>query len=242
MSYSKKYRERTIEYRQAGHTLEETHQTFKVSGSTIQEWEKQLEETGDMGKKGLHRGFRKIDPEKLKAYVAEHPDAYQSEMAEAFGCSESGIRDALKRHKITREKRQRAIKSRISKKQQRIRTKFRACHQKRLPMWMNVALIHTCTGNTGVRCGDSSLFEFWFSNQLLPSLDKGTVIVMDNAAFHSKKRLLSAAQIAGCKLLFFPPYSPELSPIEKFWARLKRFLHKILPAASSFDDALFTAF
>ena len=104
MSYSKKYRERTIEYRQAGHTLEETHQTFKVSRSTIQKWEKQLKETGDLGKKELHRGFRKIDPEKLKAYVGEHSDAYQSEMAEAFGCSESGIRDALKRHKITRKK------------------------------------------------------------------------------------------------------------------------------------------
>ena len=104
MSYSKKYRERTIEYRQAGHTLEETHQTFKVSRSTIQEWEKQLKETGDLGKKELHRGFRKIDPEKLKAYVAEHPNAYQSEMAEAFGCSESSIRDALRRHKITRKK------------------------------------------------------------------------------------------------------------------------------------------
>ena len=104
MSYSKRYRERTIEYRQAGHTLEETHQTFKVSRSTIQNWERQLKETGDLGKKELHRGFRKIDPEKLKAYVVEHPDAYQSEMAEAFGCSESGIRDALRRHKITRKK------------------------------------------------------------------------------------------------------------------------------------------
>lgn len=97
MSYSKKYRERTIEYRQAGHSLEAAHQIFKVSKSTIQKWEKQLKETGDSGKKELHRSFRKIDPEKLKAYIAEHPDAYQSEMAEAFGCSESGIRDALRR-------------------------------------------------------------------------------------------------------------------------------------------------
>ncbi len=116
MSYSKKYRERTIEYRQAGHTLEETHQTFKVSKSTIQEWEKQLKETGDLEKKELHRGYRKIDPEELKAYVAEHPDAYQSEMAEAFGCSESGIRYALQRYGITRRKRQPATRSRISKK------------------------------------------------------------------------------------------------------------------------------
>ena len=137
MSYSKKYRERTIEYRQAGHTLEETHQVFKVSISTIREWEKQLKETGDLGKKELHRSFRKIDPEKLKAYVAEHPDAYQLEMAEAFGCSESGIRDALRRYKITRKKRRPAIRSRISKKQQRIWNKSRTYRQKRLPTWMN---------------------------------------------------------------------------------------------------------
>ena len=104
MSYSKDYRERTIEYRQAGHTLEETHQVFKISITTIRKWEKQLKETGDLEKKELHRSFRKIDPEKLKAYVAEHPDAYQTEMAKEFGCSESGIRDALQRHKITRKK------------------------------------------------------------------------------------------------------------------------------------------
>ncbi len=116
MSYSRKYRERTIEYRQAGHTLEETHQTFKVAQSTIQKWEKQLKETGSLEKKELHRSFRKIDPEKLRAYVAEHPDAYQSEMAEAFGCSESGIRDALRRNKITRKKRRPSTKSRTRKK------------------------------------------------------------------------------------------------------------------------------
>ena len=104
MSYSKKYRERTIEYRQNGHTLEQIHQIFKVSISAIQKWEKQLKEKGDLGKKELHWGSRKIDPEKLKAYVAEHPDAYQSEMVQVFGCSESGIRDALRRHKITRKK------------------------------------------------------------------------------------------------------------------------------------------
>ena len=116
MSYSKEYRERTIEYRQAGHTLEETRQIFKISITTIRKWEKQLKEKGNLEKKELHRSYRKIDPEKLKAYVAEHPDAYQSEMAKEFGCSESGIRDALRRDKITRKKRQRAIRSRIKKK------------------------------------------------------------------------------------------------------------------------------
>ncbi len=89
---------------------------------------------------------------------------------------------------------------------------------------------------------NSRLFEFWFSKQLLPSLDKGTVIVMDNASFHSKKRLSCATQKAGCRLLFLPPYSPELNPIENFWSWLKRFLRKILPSSPSFDDALSTAF
>ncbi len=82
---------------------------------------------------------------------------------------------------------------------------------------------------------DSRLFEFWFSQQLLPSRDKGTVIVMDNASFHSKKRLVSAAQNAGCKLIFLPRYSPELNLIEKFWTWLKRFLRKILPSSPSFN-------
>lgn len=89
---------------------------------------------------------------------------------------------------------------------------------------------------------DSRLFEFWFSTQLLPSLERDTVIVMDNASFHSKKRLISAAQNFGCRLVFLPPYSPELNPIENFWSWLKRFLRKILPSVPSFDDALFTVF
>lgn len=89
---------------------------------------------------------------------------------------------------------------------------------------------------------DSRLFEYWFSNQLLPSLDKGTVIIMDNASFHSKKRLICVAQKADCRIVFLPPYSPELNPIENFWAWLKRFLRKILPSGLSFDDTLSTAF
>ena len=115
MSYPKKYRERTIEYRQEGHTLEETHQAFKVSISTIRTWEK-LKERGELEKKELHRSYRKIDPEKLKGYLQEHPDAYQSEMAEAFGCSESGIRYVLKQHKITRKKRQPCTRNNKRKK------------------------------------------------------------------------------------------------------------------------------
>lgn len=116
MSYPIKYRERTMEYRQEGHTLEETKQVFRVSIATIRKWEKQLKEEGHLKKKPLNRSFRKIDPEKLRSYVTEHPDACQSEMAKEFQCSESGIRNALKQLKITRKKRAHITKNKRQKK------------------------------------------------------------------------------------------------------------------------------
>lgn len=111
MSYPTQYRKRTIEYRMEGHTLEKTSQTFKVSIPTIREWEKQYKDTGDLNKKPQKRSHKKLDPEKLNAYLNKHPDAYQSEVAEAFGCTDTAIRKAYKRLGITRKKRQNAIGS-----------------------------------------------------------------------------------------------------------------------------------
>ena len=89
---------------------------------------------------------------------------------------------------------------------------------------------------------DSSLFETWFETRLLPSLPTNTLVVMDNAAFHRKNILFSLAERAGIRLLFLPPYSPNLNPIENFWAWLKRHLRKILPLHESFHAALHSAF
>ena len=89
---------------------------------------------------------------------------------------------------------------------------------------------------------DSLLFEMWFKNYLLPALPETAVIVMDNASFHRKNKLLSLVENSGRRLIFLPPYSPELNPIENFWSWLKRYLRKILPAHSSFHDALCSSF
>ena len=89
---------------------------------------------------------------------------------------------------------------------------------------------------------NSSLFEFWFEKQLLPALPPDTVVVMDNASFHRKAQLISAAQKYGVRLIFLPPYSPELNPIEKFWAWLKSYLRSAVYLFLSFDLALFDAF
>ena len=57
-----------------------------------------------------------IEPEKLKTYVKNHPDATQQEMADEFGCCNQAISKALKRNKITRKKRQPTTKNRIRKR------------------------------------------------------------------------------------------------------------------------------
>lgn len=89
---------------------------------------------------------------------------------------------------------------------------------------------------------DSTLFEAWFEQMLLPSLPPETVIVMDNASFHRKGRLTALTESKGYRLVFLPPYSPELNPIENFWAWLKRRLQSILPSSNSFDLALLDCF
>jgi transposase len=51
---------------------------------------------------------------------------------------------------------------------------------------------------------------------------------MDNASRHRKKVLRRLAEAAGCRIIFFPPYSPDLHPIEKVWANFKIFLNHYL--------------
>lgn len=116
MAYDKKYRQRAVGYRKEGHTIEETSKTFKVSATTLKRWIKKFDETGKIEDSPPRRSFRKVDLAKLEKYVEDKPDAYLSEIAKVFGCSDEAIRLALKKLKITRKKRRNASWSRIRKK------------------------------------------------------------------------------------------------------------------------------
>jgi len=85
-------------------------------------------------------------------------------------------------------------------------------------------------------------FEGWFEEILLPKLPQDAVIVMDNASFHRKNKLNEIAENHNITLIFLPPYSPELNPIEKFWANMKNFLRNFLCKFASLDDALSSFF
>lgn len=69
---------------------------------------------------------------------------------------------------------------------------------------------------------DNVLFNFWLSNFLLPQIGSGNIVIMDNAAFHKSPNTSKLISEAGCALIFLPAYSPDLNPIEKFWANLKK--------------------
>jgi len=71
---------------------------------------------------------------------------------------------------------------------------------------------------------DSAVFIQWIEDCLIKHLLPGQVVVMDNATFHKSKKVKELIESAHCQLLYLPPYSPDLNPIEKFWANMKRWI------------------
>jgi transposase len=68
---------------------------------------------------------------------------------------------------------------------------------------------------------DKDLMLAYFS-QVLPKLKPGSIIVMDNASFHKSKELRDLFRRFNIELLYLPPYSPDLNPIEKIWGNIKK--------------------
>jgi transposase len=71
---------------------------------------------------------------------------------------------------------------------------------------------------------DAEWFCLWFEHTLIPLLKPNSVIVLDNASFHSKTYLPIIAEAYGHKILWLPKYSPDKNPIEHVWANMKNWL------------------
>jgi transposase len=70
------------------------------------------------------------------------------------------------------------------------------------------------------------VFETYLERVLVPSLKPGQVVVMDNLSSHKGGRVRELIEGQGCQLLYLPPYSPDLNPIEEAFAKLKGLLRK----------------
>jgi transposase len=71
---------------------------------------------------------------------------------------------------------------------------------------------------------DTDIFLAYLDRVLCPALRKGDVVVMDNLSSHKVQGVRSRIQAVGADVLYLPPYSPDLNPIEKAWSKLKQIL------------------
>lgn len=92
---------------------------------------------------------------------------------------------------------------------------------------------------------DGDIFLGFLKDQLTPKLKPGQYVVMDNVKFHKSERITSLIESTGAKAVFLPPYSPDLSPIEKMWSKMKGILKKLMPRDigefhSALSDAIYS--
>ena len=83
---------------------------------------------------------------------------------------------------------------------------------------------------------NGAVFKAWLAQDLIPKLTTSCVVVMDNATFHKVNGISELIEKAGHQLLYLPPYSPDLNPIERKWAQVKALRNKL---RTNDIDALF---
>ena len=74
---------------------------------------------------------------------------------------------------------------------------------------------------------DREVFEFYVEKVLVPTLRAGQVMVMDNLSAHKGEKVSELIEARGCELLYLPPYSPDLNPIEEAFSKVKGVLRKV---------------
>lgn len=85
---------------------------------------------------------------------------------------------------------------------------------------------------------DTDVFAAFVEQVLVPTLRRGQVVIMDNLAAHKVGWIVELIERAGGRVVFLPPYSPDFSPIEPMWSKVKQLLRS---AAARTVDALHLA-
>jgi len=80
---------------------------------------------------------------------------------------------------------------------------------------------------------DGEMFLAWIVQGLVPTLQKGDTVIMDNLATHKVHGVAEAIEEAGARLLYLPPYSPDFNPIENMWAKVKQILRSLAPRTAT---------
>lgn len=86
------------------------------------------------------------------------------------------------------------------------------------------------------------LFEVWLEQSLVPQLQPGDVIIIDNASFHHSQTIEEIVAEVGCEIWYLPPYSPDLNKIEHWWFVLKNWMRQRWNEFDSFRNCVDAAF
>lgn len=89
---------------------------------------------------------------------------------------------------------------------------------------------------------DTEVFNYWLENLLLPNIGHGYTLVLDNAKFHKSVSTEKLVNKHKCDLLFLPPYSPDLNPIENSWSQIKAIIRKAVSKFKTLADTIDFAF
>jgi len=161
--------------------------------------------------------------EERKKWLAE---ARQIPASDIIYLDESGIDDTIYRQ-YARAPRGKKVYADISgKKKQRI-SLIAALSQQEIKAPMRFE------GYT-----NTEVFNTWLEQCLVPELQTGQTVVLDNASFHKSLKTTELIEGAGCTLKYLPPYSPDFNPIEQQWAILKARIKKHKKSKQSLNQAI----
>lgn len=154
-------------------------------------------------------GYRERDPRRRRAYEHWRERARRRGKTLVY-VDESGFEPTASRRHAYAAKGQR-VQGLVSG-HKRPRTSLLAA---RMGLRLECPLLFNGTCNTVV-------FNTWLEQQLCPLLTPQHVVVLDNAAFHKSAKTRELIKARGARVLFLPPYSPDLNPIERDFATLKK--------------------
>jgi len=170
--------------------------------------------------------FKERDEEKRQAFLEEIKDIDADKI---FWVDESGINEDLVRQ-YGRAPRKEKIYGEISGKKFDRHSIVSALNKKKFVAPFGYK--GTC---------DSVLFETWIEKVLIPELSPGDVVVLDNATFHKSEKTRKLIEGVECRLIFLPPYSPDLNPIEHLWDWMKNEVRNTAHMFKTLELAMMTA-
>jgi transposase len=116
---------------------------------------------------------------------------------------------------------------------QRLVSRVPAGHWKTRTMISAIRIAGPCASVIVDGAVDSDIFRAYVQEALVPTLNRGDIVVMDNLQPHKASGVREMIEAAGASLRYLPPYSPDLNPIENMWSKVKQHLRSA--AARTFE-------